>query len=129
MRSMGKFPAKNGRRNTGDGANEAHGPPRRDRRQATPAGATPINPNPKSPANSEAAKLYEEDKTAYEKKVRACVEVDPPERDWFSCKTGSLSSDKKSCCSTGTVTLASVTAQFFYENLGTYVYPLSCSLE
>lgn len=62
-------------------------------------------------------------------KVRACVEVDPPERDWFSCKTGSLSSDKKSCCSTGTATLASVTAQFFYENRGTYVYPLSCSLE
>jgi hypothetical protein len=62
-------------------------------------------------------------------KVGACVKVDPPERDWFTCKTGSLSSDKKSCCSTGTAKLASVTAQFFYENVGTFRYPLSCSLE
>ena len=31
-------------------------------------------PNPKSPANKEAAELFTEDKIAYEKKVWACVE-------------------------------------------------------
>ena len=32
------------------------------------------DPNPNSPANSEAARLYSEDRAEYDKRVRTCVE-------------------------------------------------------
>ena len=39
------------------------------------------DPNPASPANSEAAKLFEENREEYHKKVRACVEASWVEGD------------------------------------------------
>jgi ubiquitin-conjugating enzyme E2 A len=58
------------------------------------------DPNPQSPANAEAAKMFEEDKREYNNRVRAIVEeswledgVFPEEEDAKSPPTGGSSSD------------------------------------
>lgn len=44
------------------------------------------DPNPSSPANAEAAKLFNEDRAEYEKRVRECVEA-----SWVAAEGGGSS--------------------------------------